>query len=125
MKHVREQDVAGDRVGPPYQRTIRHLVTPWTMGSRHLWVGTSTVDPGFSSNPHAHESQEEVFYCVEGRGRIRVDSEELALQPGVAVYVPPGAVHQLVNDGEALLKCVSTVSPPFIPEGYRKDHLLD
>ena len=65
MHYIREQDVEGDRIGPPNQRVIRHLVTPENMGSKYLWLGTSSVDPGFTSNAHAHEYQEEVFYCVQ------------------------------------------------------------
>jgi hypothetical protein len=48
MKYIREQDVKGDRIGSPHQRVIRHLVTPENMGSQHLWLGTSSVDPGFT-----------------------------------------------------------------------------
>ncbi len=124
MHYIREQDVEGDRIGPPNQRVIRHLVTPENMGSKYLWLGTSSVDPGFTSNPHAHEDQEEVFYCVQGRGRIRVDDEEMPLEPGATIFCPPGSVHQLINDGDEILKVVSAVAPPFIPEKYRRDHLL-
>lgn len=124
MKYIREQDVEGDRIGPPHQRVIRHLVTPENMGSQYLWLGTSSVDPGFTSNAHAHEDQEEVFYCVSGKGRIKVDDEEAPLAPGVVIYVPPKGVHQLINDGDEILKVVSAVAPPFIPEKYRKDHLI-
>jgi mannose-6-phosphate isomerase-like protein (cupin superfamily) len=124
MKYIREQDVEGDRIGPPHQRVIRHLVTPENMGIKNLWLGTSAVDPGFTSNAHAHEDQEEVFYCISGKGRIRVDDEEVILEPGVAVYVPPKGVHQLINDGDEILKVVSAVSPPFIPEKFKADHLI-
>ncbi len=89
MKYIREQDVEGDRIGPPHQRVIRHLVTPENMGSKFLWLGTSSVDPGFKSNAHAHEDQEEVFYCVSGQGRIKVDDEEAPLEPGAVVFCPP------------------------------------
>ncbi len=124
MKTIREQDVTGDRIGPPHQRVIRHLVTPENMGAKFLWLGTSSVDPGFSSNAHAHEEQEEVFYCVSGKGMMRVDEEEVLLEPGVVVYVPPKGVHQLINNGEEVLKVVSAVAPPFIPEKYRQDHQI-
>ena len=124
MYSIREQDVEGDRIGPPHQRVIRHLVTPENMGSQYLWLGTSSVDPGFTSNAHSHEDQEEVFYCVSGRGRIRVDDEEVQVEPGVVVFCPVKSVHQLINDGDEVLKVVSAVAPPFIPEKYRKDHQL-
>lgn len=124
MKYIREQDVEGDRIGPPHQRVIRHLVTPEKMGSKFLWLGTSSVDPGFKSNAHAHEDQEEVFYCVSGQGRIKVDDEEAPLEPGAVVFCPPGSVHQLINDGDEVMKVVSAVAPPFIPEKYKADHLI-
>ncbi len=125
MQFIHEKDAEADYIGPPHQRVIRHLAAPWNMGTKNLWMGTSSVDPGFTSNPHFHEDQEEIFYCISGRGRIRVDDEEAALEPGVVVYVPPGAVHQLINtEGTEILKVLSAVSPPFIPEKYRKDHLI-
>ncbi len=125
MKIIREQDVKGDFIGPPHQRVIRHLVTKDNMGACFLWLGTSSVDPFFCSNAHSHEDQEEVFYCILGKGRIRVDEEEAALEPGVVVYVPPKSVHQLFNDGNEVLKVVSAVAPPFIPEKYKEDHLIN
>src|SRR5512139_3467206 len=124
MHYVRELDVEGDRIGPPHQRMIRHIIAPWTVGSKNLWVGTAAVDPGFTSNPHSHDDNEEVFYCVSGRGRIRVDDEEMPLEPGATIYVPPKCVHQLINDGDEILKVVSAVSPPFIPDKFRADHLI-
>jgi mannose-6-phosphate isomerase-like protein (cupin superfamily) len=125
MKFIHEKDAEADYIGPPHQRVIRHLAAPWNMGTKHLWMGTSSVDPGFTSNPHSHEDQEEIFYCISGRGRIRVGDEEMALEPGMVVYVPEGTVHQLINtEGTEVLKVLSAVSPPFIPEKYRKDHLI-
>ena len=124
MKLVREDSAPCEKIGPPHQRVIRHLAAPWTTGTKNVWVGTSTVDPGFSSNEHAHEGQEEVFYCVCGRGKIRVDGESVDIGPSDLVYVPPGSRHQLVNDGEEVFKVVAIVSPPFIPEKFKKDHKL-
>lgn len=124
-KYVREQDVEGDRIGPPHQRVIRHLAAPWNMGTTQLWMGTSSVDPGFTSNLHAHEEQEEVFYCVSGRGKIRVDDEVYDVEPGGVVFVPAQSLHQLINEGDEIFKVVSAVAPPFVPEKYRADHNLD
>ena len=124
MKYINEKDVEGDRIGPPHQRVIKHLAAPWTLGTKNVWLGTSAVDPGFTSNLHSHEDQEEVFYCVAGKGRIRVDDEEVAVEPGGVVYVPVGCAHQLINDGDEVFKVVSAVAPPFIPEKYKRDHLI-
>ena len=87
MHYIREQDVEGDRIGPPHQRVIRHLVTPETMGSQHLWLGTSSVDPGFKSNAHAHDDQEEVFYCAAGKGRIIVFGDSTLIS-NFFIFIP-------------------------------------
>jgi quercetin dioxygenase-like cupin family protein len=124
MIYMLEHEVEGDRIGPPYQRVIRHLLTPETVGTKGFSMLTSSVDPGFTSNAHSHEVQEEAFYCVSGQGRIRVDDEEMPLEPGAVAFIPPGCVHQLINDGDVVLKCVSVVAPPFVMEQYQKDHLI-
>ena len=38
--------------------------------------------------------------------------EEIVFEVGTAVYVPPKAVHQLINDGTEVLKAVSAVRRP-------------
>lgn len=125
MKYIREEEAPGEIVGPPHARVLKHLAAPWTLGTQNLWLGTSTVEPGNTSNPHSHADLEEVFYCVSGRGRVRVDDEEVLFEPGTTVYIPVNSVHQLINDGDEPLKVVCVTSPPFIPEQFRKDHDLE
>ena len=72
MKYIREQDVEGERIGAPYQRVIRMLITPENMGIKNMAIDTSSVDPGFTSNAHSHEEQEEIFHSISGRGRMFV-----------------------------------------------------
>jgi hypothetical protein len=60
------------------------------------------------------ETQEEVFIVFRARAHPR--GRRRALEPGVVVCVPPKAVHELINDGDTVLKCVSAVAPPFIGE---------
>ncbi len=124
FKFVKENDAPSEKIGPPYQRVIRHLAAPWTIGSKNVWVGTSSVDPGFTSNEHSHEGQEEIFYCISGRGQCRIDGEAVDMVPGDMVYVPPGAMHQLVNPAEEVFKVLAVVSPPFVPEKFKEDHDL-
>lgn len=125
MYIVHEDNVVGDKIGPPHQREIKHLSAKWTLGSQNLWLGSSNVDPGYTTNPHFHETQEEIFYCVSGKGRIRVDDEEHEFYPGMVCYVPAKCTHQLINDGDEVLKVVAAVSPAFEREQFIKDHDMD
>jgi mannose-6-phosphate isomerase-like protein (cupin superfamily) len=124
VKHVREQDVAGTRAPPPNARTLKHLATPWTLGTQNLWLGLSEVDPGSSSNLHFHELNEEIFYVVSGQGFVQVDEECQPVGPGSVVVVPPGAQHRLVNLGTEVLKVLASVSPPFEQSDFETKHLL-
>jgi quercetin dioxygenase-like cupin family protein len=121
---VHERDAETEKIGPPHQRVIRHLAAPWNVGTKNVWIGTSSIDPGFTSNEHSHADQEEIFYCVSGSGRIKVDGEEARVEAGDLVYIRPGSKHQLINDGKVIFKVLAVVSPPFFPEKFKKDHQL-
>jgi mannose-6-phosphate isomerase-like protein (cupin superfamily) len=123
MYLVREHEVTGDRMDPPYARVVKHLVAAWNAGATHLWLGVSVIDPLSSSNLHVHEGQEEVFYCLSGRGRIRVGDEEASFEPGCCVFVPPGVAHQLINtQSDEVLRVLSATAPPFSREGWSNIH---
>jgi mannose-6-phosphate isomerase-like protein (cupin superfamily) len=122
MKIIKEQDVYGDHIEAPNKRVVKHLAAPWTLDTKNLWVGTSTVEPGNETNAHSHDHNEEVFYCVSGTGIMIVDGEEQEYTPGTVVFSPPGTVHQVVNTGAVPLKSVCSVSPPFEQEQFRSDH---
>ena len=70
------------------------------------------VAPGQAQRPHTHGDQDKIYYVVEGRGRFRVGSEELALEAGEAVVAPAGVEHGLVNAGAAPLLVLVVVTPP-------------
>jgi len=124
MIFIKESEAPLEVIGPPYKRIIRHLSAPWTTGSKNVWIGTSSVDPGYTSNEHFHDGQEEIFYCVSGKGKVKIDSEIADMEPGDLVYVPPGCKHQLINDGNLVFKVLAVVAPPFIPEKFKQDHGL-
>lgn len=122
MKYIREQDVDGDKFPPPFAREIKHVAAPWTLGTKNLWLGVDLIEPHNTSNPHSHDDLEEIFYVVSGQGRIVVGDEEVEASAGLCVYVPPLMVHQLINDGNEVMKVVNVTSPPFVPEKFRAVH---
>ncbi len=126
MLLIQEQQVTGDQMGAPYARVVKHLVAPWTVGSARLWMGISVIEPSSASNPHAHFGQEEAFYCVSGKGLIRVGEEHAEIGPGSCVFVPEGLVHQLINtEGDEELRVLSASAPPFSREGWSLTHQAD
>lgn len=125
MKFVRESESPRDVFDAPYKRTIVHVIAPWTVGSQHVWMGTCTYPPGFTSNPHTHETQEETFFCISGRGQIKVNDTVFDLSVGDAVFVEPGELHQCLNlNGTEDFKVVSVVTPPFTQSSFKSDHTV-
>lgn len=123
MKFVRECESPKDVFEAPYKRTITHIIAPYTVGSKHTWLATCAYPPGFTSNPHAHDTQEETFYCISGVGQIKVNDTVFDLVPGDTVFVEPGEVHCCMNlHGTEDFKVVSVVTPPFTKTSFNKDH---
>jgi NAD(P)-dependent dehydrogenase (short-subunit alcohol dehydrogenase family)/mannose-6-phosphate isomerase-like protein (cupin superfamily) len=125
VEHVRAEQVAGERAPPPHARTLKHLVSPWTAGSRNLWVGMSEIDPGSSSNRHSHQS-EECFFVVDGSGTVEVGDERERIAAGSLVLVPPDVPHRLVNDRrDCTLRILCCAAPPFERPDFDARHRLD
>jgi uncharacterized cupin superfamily protein len=66
------------------------------LGAR-LW----RLAPGQASTRHRHLEQTELYFLLEGSGRLRVEDELLTLEPHSAVLVEPSSTRQLFNDTAA------------------------
>jgi mannose-6-phosphate isomerase-like protein (cupin superfamily) len=75
----------------------------------------ATVRPGRRTLPHRLKTSE-VYYVLEGRGRMTVDAESADVSAGQAVYIPPGAVQSISNPGPGELVFLCIVDPAWRPE---------
>ncbi len=55
---------------------------------------------GASIGLHTHETSSEVFYFLEGNGKVLCDGVFEPVSAGVCHYCPKGHAHSLINDGE-------------------------
>ena len=53
-----------------------------------------------SYEPHHHEDHEEVYYIINGAGKIKMGNEETGLRDGDIIYIPENTTHSIINDGE-------------------------
>ena len=68
-----------------------------------------TLIPGASIGYHVHENETELFYFIEGNGRVRDDDQEYDICPGDSMATFSGHGHAVVNTGDTnlvLLACV-------------------
>jgi len=90
-------------------------------GASQFGCSLYEVKPGKRAFPyHAHASNEESIYVLEGEGTLRLGKEggedSIPLKKGDYITLPASLdmAHQLINSGEKILKylCFSTLKDP-------------
>ena len=75
-----------------------------TAGAHNIYMGHFRVPAGTQSRPHYHEGCESAVYMLAGKLRVRWGDRlenELMLEPGDLVYVPPRETHVLENTSDS------------------------
>lgn len=62
-----------------------------------LDVGLLLYVPGQSTPEHTHKDMDEVFYVVEGEGKLTIDGKEFALKEKDIILSPRGEGHGFFN----------------------------
>ena len=78
---------------------------------KNLVVSSTRLQPRKSTSGHKHEGQEEVYYFIEGTGKMELDDDTIKVQPG-AVDPSEDAVFHRVHAGmyeELYFVCVFDV----------------
>lgn len=71
------------------------------------------VDVGATSPLHWHESTEEIYMIVEGKGIMYFDGHSFPLTVGDCVSIPLRVLHAVGNVGNAPLRMWVATSPPY------------
>ena len=79
-----------EKVDAPEQACLLSLAN----FTRHVVQGRITTDY------HAHENKEQIYYFIAGRGKMVIDDQEHPITAGDAVHLPPGTKHGVINDSE-------------------------
>lgn len=78
---------------------------------KNLVLSSTKLYRGQQTRGHRHKGQEEVYFFVQGYGKMIVGeetSEPFDVQQGDIVLIPDGAFHRVINDGEMhlIFNCV-------------------
>lgn len=92
-------------------------------GAEGIHMAIGSVPPGSQSTAHSHTNCETAIYVLRGHGRFLIGeglSESVEVGPGDYIYVPPGAVHQPINDSQTEVweMLVARNSPVEVVEDY-------
>lgn len=94
------------------------LLNPENSESSRVTITRVFVAPDATQNRHTHESSEQIWIAIEGRGLLLLaDGVEKEMTKGDVVRFAAGDVHGLKNDTPEPFEYISVTSPP-INFGY-------
>ena len=97
--------IAGDHT------ILRELLHPSTQGVRIRYsLAHAMLKPGETSRLHKLKDSE-VYYILEGEGRMHIDDESAGVHSGQAIYIPPNSTQYIQNTGNSELKFLCIVDP--------------
>ncbi len=76
-------------------------------------LAEARLPAGASTTPHYHAKTEEIYYITHGQGRMQLGDQLRDVQPGDAIAIPPGQVHQITNTGTDVLRLLCCCAPAY------------
>lgn len=105
-----DEFVAGDNT------VLRELLHPdKVVVSLRYSLAHAVLRPKTTSHVHSLTTSE-VYFILQGEGRMHIDDEVEVVRVGDMVYIPPNAKQHIENIGEANLMFLCIVDP-----AWRKD----
>lgn len=106
-----------------FQANIRNLAKENKFFRKVVYTGKyvqlvlMNIPAGGEIGEETHETVDQIFYFVEGKGEAILNGESKPVEEGDVVFVPAGTLHNFKNKGEGDWKLYTTYSPPNHPDG--------
>lgn len=96
----------------------RQLINPDNSASERVTITEVHLEIGASQPRHIHEDSEQIWYALQGVGKLLLGGdEEQEFRAGDVVRFAQKDVHGLLNDGDKEFIYISVTAPP-IHFGY-------
>src|SRR5688500_1775899 len=103
----------------PHGSEIRPLVDRTTSDIELCSLAEEVLPAGAAVGRHHHLETEEVYYLLEGRGRMTVGAETREVAAGDAIFIPRGQTHTLENTGAEPLRLLLVCGPAYSQADHR------
>ncbi len=88
---------------------MKHIFTEEEFGSSMTHLIFVTIPPGSSVGVHEHSGDEEVYFILEGQGRVWDDEKEYPVGPNDTVLTNSGHRHGIENTGKQDLRMLAII----------------
>ena len=92
---------------------IRELLAHRNSVIKNQSLAEATLPPNSRTDEHYHAKTEEIYYIIEGEGRMQIETEMQEVRVGDAIAIPPGKKHKLWNSGSAPLRLLCCCAPSY------------
>ena len=84
----------------------------WRLVNRtEMSVIRERMPPGTCEVRHYHLKSRQFFFILQGRARIELDGQQIALAKDDGLEIPPGVPHQIFNDAREPLEFLLVSQP--------------
>jgi uncharacterized RmlC-like cupin family protein len=90
-------------------------ITAQSTGAQAICMHLLEMPPGACAEPHYHETHETAIFLLEGTVDMRHGAkleQDMRIEAGDFVYIPPGVPHQPYNASEAIARAVIARTDP-------------
>lgn len=116
MKIINRQRAAV--INTPHGSEIRPLIDRTTSDITRCSLAEEVLPAGRSVGRHHHLETEEVYYILQGEGRMTVGDEIREVASGDAIFIPLGAAHTLENTGSTPMTLLLVCGPAYSYEDH-------
>ncbi|MDF2685569.1 MAG: mannose-6-phosphate isomerase [Clostridia bacterium] len=88
---------------------LQHVFKDEEMTAKTRLCAKITLEKGCSIGVHQHATDEEIYYILQGTGKVVEDSGAYTVKKGDAVLTGNGASHSIENIGEDTLELLAVV----------------
>jgi len=102
---------------------IRELMHPNTHGNKSQSIAEAIVKPNEKTLLHKHIESEEIYFIMQGKGKMTLANKTIQVTTGDTICIMPGIKHNIENIGSENLKILCCCSPAYSHEDTILTHL--
>lgn len=92
---------------------IREMLAYRNSFIKNQSLAESRLPVGCATLEHYHLKTEEIYFILEGKGKMKIEDEICDVDSGDAIAILPGKHHKIWNIGKNVLKILCCCAPPY------------
>jgi mannose-6-phosphate isomerase-like protein (cupin superfamily) len=102
----------GVTVPEPYKRHIKVMLAPDRRNATELTFSQVLIYPESKTDYHTHD-RPELIIVIAGRGVSVCEGKKTSIEPEMALWIPAGETHQIINNTDETLTLLTVFTPAY------------